>query len=297
LDYRSRSKNLVLHADDLGLSESVNEATLRALSCGWVSSASVMVPCRAFPSAAQYAQRHPKLDIGVHLTLTSEWSKHRWGPVSPASEVPSLVDADGFFWSNLNDFERHAELPEVEHEIHAQIRRAIESGISVSHVDTHMLALFSNPQLLTLMVKTARHYQLPCLIPPTRARQWGKTLAFAENNFVIDRVLTLLPGFVQRGSDKDHPLGDSANWRRMYTELLDRVEDGIAQLIVHLGYDCEDICSITLDEPYWGAEWRARDFDVVSSAAFRRELADRNIVLIQWKDLSGNRARCEIQDD
>ena len=280
----------MLHADDLGLSESVNEATFSALSRGWVSSASVMVPCRAFRSAARYARENPELDIGVHLTLTSEWPNHRWGPISSQSEVPSLVDADGFLWSNLNDFERHAELPDVEREIHAQIRRAIDFGISVSHVDTHMLALFSNPQLLTLMVNTARQYQLPCLIPPKRARQWGKTLAVTESDFAVDRLLTLLPGSVQRVSNKDHLLGDGANWCRLYRELLGNIEDGIAQLIVHLGYDREDIRSITLDEPYWGAEWRVRDLEVVSSAAFQRELADRNIVLIQWKDLSGKRA-------
>lgn len=292
-----RPKNLVLHADDLGLSQSVNDATLSALSCGWVSSASVMAPCPSFASAALYAQKHPELDIGVHLTLTCEWSQYKWGPVSPISDVPSLVDTDGFLWSNLDDFERHAGLQEVELEIHAQIRRAIESGISVSHVDTHMFALFRNPRLLALMVKAARHYQLPCLVPRSMVRRWGRSLTLSENDIVMDRLFILIPEFVPKDSDNHHPLGDSSNWLGLYEKLLRQVGGGITQLIVHLGYDRADLRSITLDQLFCGAEWRARDLDVVSSVAFRKYLADQNIALVSWKDLSNvslldNRSFC-----
>src|ERR1700761_1492388 len=92
LGYPKDAKLLIIHADDLGVTHSENVASISALETGSVRSASMMVPCPWFPEMAAYARTHPEKDLGLHLTLTSEWKYYKWGPVTPEAEVPGLVN-------------------------------------------------------------------------------------------------------------------------------------------------------------------------------------------------------------
>lgn len=97
LGYRDDAKLLIIHGDDAGMCYSANIATAEALKKGIVTSTSVMVPCPWFLHFAEWAKANPEADIGIHLTMTSEWDHYRWRPLTPADRVPSLVDKDGFF--------------------------------------------------------------------------------------------------------------------------------------------------------------------------------------------------------
>src|SRR5213593_2276644 len=97
LGFPRDAKLLIVHADDVGVTHSVNAATITALDTGLVNSASIMVPCRWFPEIADYAKSHAHVDFGLHLTLTSERVYYRWGPVVSKDMVPSLVDENGYF--------------------------------------------------------------------------------------------------------------------------------------------------------------------------------------------------------
>src|SRR6266849_7486101 len=123
LGFPHDAKLLIVHADDVGVTHSVNSATIKGLESGLVNSLSLMVPCPWFPEIADYAKSHPDADFGLHLTLTSERVYYRWGPVAPADKVPSLVDQSGYFHHDWEENE-HVNAKEVEVELRAQIERA-----------------------------------------------------------------------------------------------------------------------------------------------------------------------------
>src|SRR5688500_15079551 len=91
LGYSPNDKVLMVHADDLGMSHSVNSATIDAFKKGMVTSGSIMVPCPWFREIAACAREHPELDLGLHLTLTSEWKYLRWRPVASPEKVKGLL--------------------------------------------------------------------------------------------------------------------------------------------------------------------------------------------------------------
>src|ERR1700683_3691876 len=82
LGYPASARLLLIHADDLGMSHSVNRATFEALEKGWITSASILVPCPWFPEVVKWVKEHPDADVGIHQALNSEWTGLRWGSVS-----------------------------------------------------------------------------------------------------------------------------------------------------------------------------------------------------------------------
>jgi predicted glycoside hydrolase/deacetylase ChbG (UPF0249 family) len=149
-EFTENSKLLIIHADDAGLSHSENMATIQALEKGIVNSYSIMVSCPWFYEMAQYAKNNPNVDNGIHLTLTCEWENYRFGPVLPASEVPSLVDADGYFYKTRQELRRCASVEDVAKELNAQIEKAYKFGLQPTHIDSHMYSVGANPEFLTI---------------------------------------------------------------------------------------------------------------------------------------------------
>src|SRR5579862_5072888 len=162
LGYPADAKLLIVHADDLAVSHSQDQASFTALDHGAASSASIMVPCPWLTEVAEYAKTHPDADLGLHLTLTSEWKNYRWGPVASRDLVPGLLGPDGNLWPDVPFVVKSAKPEEVETEIRAQVERAMKVGIHPTHLDSHMGTLFTAPYFAAY-VKVAREYGLPFL--------------------------------------------------------------------------------------------------------------------------------------
>jgi len=142
LGYAPDAKLLIIHADDLAVAHSEDSASFDALDKHAVTSASIMVPCPWLSEVAEYAKAHPDADLGLHLTLTSEWKSYRWGPVASTNTVPSLLDPSGYLWPDTPQALGALKPAEVEREIRAQIERANAFGIHPTHLDSHMGTLF-----------------------------------------------------------------------------------------------------------------------------------------------------------
>ena len=161
MGYPRDAKLLIVHADDLGMAHSINTASIKGLETGLVSSGSIMIPCSWLPEIATYARTHPEADLGLHLTLTSEWSLYRWGPVLTRDRVPSLFDANGYLYPLESEAAAHIDAKEAEAEIRAQIARAKALGIQPTHLDSHMGTLYQNKALFDTFLRVARENKLP----------------------------------------------------------------------------------------------------------------------------------------
>jgi predicted glycoside hydrolase/deacetylase ChbG (UPF0249 family) len=268
-------RRLIIHADDLGMSHAVNRATLEALEHGWVTSASILVPCPWFPEVAAWARTHQDADLGIHLALNSEWTTFRWGPVSGRAAVPSLLDDQGYLPLLEDEVVRRAKLDEAEKELRAQVDFARQSGVNVTHLDSHMATLFRSPELFGVYRKLADAYHLPRLIEVYGERGGAESawMAAAAKNAPIDRVVSINPGVQPSG------------WLAAYKKMLEPLPPGTYQLIVHLGYDDQEMRGATSDHPNWGAAWRQSDFDLVKSDEFREFLKAQHFTLTSWHEL------------
>ncbi len=160
----SAQRAVVTHVDDLGASHGANQAFLTLARAGRVTCGSVIVPGPWFREIADAACADPSLDVGVHLTLTSEWDTCRWAPLSTISRASGLIDGDGYFWRSLDEVRCNLVPEAAEAELRAQIERALAAGFRPTHIDAHMAAAML-PGLLDAHIRLAREYGLFPVLP------------------------------------------------------------------------------------------------------------------------------------
>ena len=273
LGYAADSKLLIVHADDLAVAHSVDTVSFDALNKNAVTSASIMVPCAWLTEVAAYAKDHPDADLGLHLTLTSEWKVDRWGSVESKDKVPSLFDPSGYLWPETLPAATNLKPEDAEREIRAQIERAMALGIHPTHLDSHMGVLFSRPELFAAYVKVAHEYKLPFLavrLPNVPAAFFS---VLSEKDVVLDAVVIASPAV------------HANEWRDFYVNAVKNLKPGLTEMIVHLGHDDAELQAVTVDHPDYGSAWRQRDYDVVTSPEFKKALEENHIILVKWKDL------------
>ncbi len=274
LGYPAGTRLVILHADDLGMSHSVNVASFRGLTEGSVSSASIMMPTPWVPEVAAFAKTHPDLDLGLHLTLTSEWTNYRWGPMSRDS-VTSLLDEDHYFHGACAEMQSTATAAEVERELRAQVEQALRLGFKPTHLDSHMGCLFwTNPEFFGAYLRVARDYDLPAMVDRHQVRGSSAELQsyLQPSDMRIDYIIGA-------------PTEAQGGFAEAYNEMLRTLKPGVSVLLLHCGLDNAELQAAVAPQVPYGAAWRQEDLDYFTSDALKALLEREKIELVTWREL------------
>ena len=222
LGHPADAKLLIVNCDDLGSSRAANVAVYDCLRSGLGTSATLMVPC---PWARDAAAMYRGEDVGVHLTLNSEWETYRWGPITHS---PSLLDGDGGFPRTIEDVWDHADPDEVRKECTAQIERAIFWGFDVSHLDSHMGTLQLRPEFFDVYLELAVDFRLPLRMAGASSQ--------ARVGFPF-RDLAAAEGVVFPDHFVMSPIGARANLERVIHEL----RPGVTEVYLHPAVNTDEL--------------------------------------------------------
>jgi len=275
LAYPKDSKLLIIHADDMGLANSVNTACIKAFENKGITSGSIMMPCPWAPEMARYVKDHPGLDVGVHLTMTAEWDLYKWAGISPADQISSLLDPNGYFYPSVEELGKVAKGADAEKELKAQIDKLISLGVQPTHIDTHMGSVLANPELIKIYMNLSDIYHLPVLFPraylswfpPETAKTLGSKI------FLLDNLFMLEPQMIK------------GNWIDAYKKGISELKPGLNQMIVHLAIDNDEMKAISKGHDDYGSAWRQHDLDLVLSSEFKDLLKTNHIILITWRQI------------
>jgi predicted glycoside hydrolase/deacetylase ChbG (UPF0249 family) len=227
-------RRVVIHADDLGMSHGANAAFAELSALGTCSAGSVMVPCPWFVELAAMARVNPALDIGVHLTLTSEMPGYRWRPLTRPPASAGLTDAEGFFHPDTATVRARADRAAVRAELQAQIDAAFGAGIDVTHLDDHMGALLA-PEFVDLTVDIACDRRLPLVLCPSLAAYGGThNLVGADDRRFrreVDRAASRGQRIFDRIVETDWTRSGGAD--AAYRAMFDGLGHGLSFLALH----------------------------------------------------------------
>ncbi len=251
---------LIIRSDDAGMSHSVNMALEKLIETGLPVSVSVMFPTPWYQETVEMLKRHPNVAVGIHLTLNSEWKNYRWGPVLGRTAVPSLVDANGYFFPSAEALhQNHPDLKEVEKELRAQIERARGSGLKIDYVDYHMGTVVRYPEFREIAERLAKEYGL------------GMSQYFGDLRH--DSQYEAAP------RDKTDSL----------VAMIDRLKPRFNLVITHVGIDDAELGAL-VDMNTSGplsdmSKNRQGELDALMSPRFRDALKARNIQLLTYRQL------------
>jgi predicted glycoside hydrolase/deacetylase ChbG (UPF0249 family) len=284
------ARAIILNADDLGMCRAANRAIAELLLAGRIDSASVMVPCAWAPDALAFAAAHP-VDVGVHLVLTSEWTRYRWRPLTGTGT--SLVDDAGYFPRDVATVERQARDEDVAAELAAQLDAALAAGVDVSHLDNHMGSVYGLetgrtflPQVFELAARHGLPFRLPrttdgMALPPGDLQpvlDEATATADALGVVLVDRLWTHPFELAGEGTPDEE---DYAEVKAGFLELLRRVQPGVTEIYLHPLLDDDELGDVA-------------DHSVAKRGFERRLLADpdvsavvaeQGLVRVGWRDL------------
>jgi predicted glycoside hydrolase/deacetylase ChbG (UPF0249 family) len=279
LGYAADARVLIPHVDDVAVCHGANRALVELAGRGFVTTGSVMVPCAWFPEIVALAKEQPELDLGVHLTLTSESSVCRWRPISTTARVSGLIDGDGYLWPDVPALRRHAHKGAVEAECRTQIEAALAAGVDVTHLDTHMGAAAA-PEFVDVYLKLGQEFRLPVLLPRD-SRTYSSVLDmgpldpdFYESliSELTARGAPLIDRFAM-GLAMRHQPCDQA-WRH----LVEQARPGVSYLSLH----CSTPGEVERLHP-GDAAFRIAEFQLFEDPGFLDWVAGQDVVLTGFR--------------
>ena len=300
LGYPKGARVLILHVDDAGMSYDSNEGTIAALTKGVATSCSVMMPCPWVPGFVRLLKENPRIDAGLHLTLTAEWKDYRWGSLTGKAATPGLTDTAGALWPSVGDVVQHASADEVDKEIRAQLERAEAMGFQPTHLDTHMGTLYATPAFLERYVKLGMEKKIPVMLPGGHATLIKEQTRFSDEQIqqirgIGNRLwaagLPVLDDLHNYSYDWTVPVAAAKDDKKLqafktgkYIEALKSLKPGITMMIMHCTATTEVFPQISDSGPT-----RRGDLLAMLDPALKKALQREGIILTTWRELKERR--------
>ena len=271
LGFSASDRVAIIHADDIGMCYATVPAFFELATTGRVTAGSVMVPCPGFQEAVTWWQRYPETDLGVHLTLTSEWQDYRWRPLSACDISSGLVDDSGCFYRSPALMRRPDPKATLQ-EMRAQVQCACSAGIEVSHIDCHMFAMLAGG-LADAYVDLGFEMGLPVLM--TRQPAWIEILTAAAIDRWEERGMPVFDHL------REMPLNPAPGaLLDAVKQIFNELPPGLTYLIVHPALDIPELRATVSD---WRE--RVRDYEVFRSAQLRDYVRRTGIQVIGWRPI------------
>jgi predicted glycoside hydrolase/deacetylase ChbG (UPF0249 family) len=281
LGWPAGQRVVIFHADDVGMCYEANQAVQQALAKGEYRSASAMVPCPWFNEMAAWCVAHPEYDVGLHLTLTSEWRYYRWGPVAPRDRVRGLLDPMGYLFRDVISVALSAKPEEVATEIRAQLARARQLGMKPSHVDTHMGTVYARPDYTRAYLQLAMKEQIPAMVIEMTPYTIEK---FRKQGYPItDEARKLMASYTLPKLDDFHAVVEGKTYeekRQRFLEQLRLFRPGLNEIIYHPSVETEGLKHIT--NSWQQRVWENRLF---ADPVVKGFIKDNDLIVTNWREV------------
>ncbi|MAT43366.1 MAG: hypothetical protein CL609_13590 [Anaerolineaceae bacterium] len=282
LGYSNQDRVVIIHADDIGMCQASVEAYADLFACGGITSGAVMVPCSWFPAAAALQTRFPKADLGVHLTLTSEWRSYRWGAISTRDPKSGLLDDLGYFPATSQQVQTNADPGYVFTEMAAQVNRAIQAGINPTHIDTHM-GTVAHPKFMLDYLHLAVQNRIPAMMFRMDEKGWLE--AGVDSDTAKQASLLIQSLEAQSVPLLDHlrsmPLKSPNDRFETAKQIFSDLPSGITHFIIHPSKDSPELRAIADD---WAC--RVEDYELFKTKQMQNFLKSEGIQLIGYHALA-----------
>jgi hypothetical protein len=281
LGYADTDRLVIIHTDDIGMCQASLTAFEHLWEFGTIASGAVMVPCPWFPAVAEMCRKNTEFDMGVHATLNSEWESYRWGPISSRDPATGMLDPDGYFHQWQPAVREQADPEAVAVEIEAQVKRALDAGIDVTHVDTHM-GTVAHPKFAQAYVAPAFKHRVPVMIPRASAVGLDLMGADPQDAASMRQVLELLEsqGLPLLDGILSMPLDQPDGQLETAKELLNQLPAGITHFILHPAVDTPELRAITPDWPS-----RVANYQTFMSLELKDFIKNEGIHLIGYRQI------------
>ncbi len=289
LGFDDDARLAIIHVDDVGMCQASVDAFADLWDFGLISSGAVMVPCPWFLEAAKYAKENPDADLGVHLTLTSEWDTYRWAPLSTIDPQTGLLDEEGYFHRLAQPVQDLADPEAVQIELVTQIERAKAAGMQPTHVDTHM-GTVAHAKFMQGYLQTALEAQLLPMMLRLDEASWRKVTGDHEGAAFDEAAIAFIMQMINSLEEMGVPLLDNIHGMPLDSDPKKRLEEtkqafndlqpGVTHFIIHASKDTPELRAITPD-------WRCRvaDYETFLQDGLRKHIQDIGVHVIGYRDL------------
>ncbi|MWC29708.1 polysaccharide deacetylase family protein [Paenibacillus sp. MMS18-CY102] len=286
LGFSANDRLLIINADDFGITKGTNDAIIDLFDERAITSTSIMIPCPDSNEAMEKSNQRGIKNIGIHLTLTSD-ALNPYAPVYDKRTLHSLINADGYFHTDIASLERNADEDDVLLEMEFQIQRAILKGIDPTHLDSHagsIMGLFTGRDFLEIAFDLCEKYRLPFNLPnkileqpffnTDQLRLFQKRIDSANDRkiLLIDDIVSLPYCF--------NPVIAYSKMKKQLAGILTHIKPGITQLTIHPSRITSQLIAMT-------GCYKERELEhrLLNDRTIKKLINREGIKLISWKDI------------